>query len=164
MCIYTEHIWNMISPHIDLKSKMSPLGGPMGVGLATGWVVAWVGPKKNQLLVRVHPFRRWTMSTWTKRSPRNARELGYCKTYGSYDASQCCGGFFLRCWQENTKTMGIASWTVVEFVVVVQPFFSKNICVWRWYCQADMAIHVVITKPCFDGILFPPFPSWTENH
>lgn len=165
MCIYTEHIRNTISQHIDLKSKNKSLSGPMGVGLATGWVVAGEGSQKQQQAPRsCSPFSKVDNEHMNKKKSKKCQGARHnCKTYGSFVRRKSCGGFFGGVDKKTLKQWVLRPYFVVEFLLS-PGFFFKIICVWRWYCQADMAIHVVIAKLCFDGILFRHSRSWTENH
>ena len=166
MCIYTEHIRNTISQHIDLKSKNKSLSGPMGVGLATGWVVAGEGSQKQQQAPRsCSPFSKVDNEHMNKKKSKKCQGARHnCKTTKFVlTASQLRRDFFGGVDKKTLKQWVLRPYFVVEFLLS-PGFYFKIIYVWRWYCQADMAIHVVIAKLCFDGILFRHSRSWTENH
>ena len=106
MCIYTEHIWNMISQHIDLKSKNKSLRRPHGCWVGNRVGFAGVGPKKKKLLVVFTLFEGGQWAHEQKEVQEMPGSSATAKPRSSYDASQLPAGFFLRFSQENTKTMG----------------------------------------------------------
>lgn len=129
MCIYTEHLWNTISQHIDLKSKNKSLSTSHGCWVGNRVGFAGEGsPQKKKLLVRVSPVSKVDNEHMNKKKSKKCQgaRRNCTKNHEVRTTQVSCGGFFAckKTWRNGYCVMKCCRFFFCSPVV----FFEKNLC------------------------------------